>query len=237
MIIHCTECDTRYTVSDDAIGQDGRTVRCANCGNSWFQKSPEAHHHKVIELSIEEPVFPFIAPSSSNLNKSNSIDEVKIAVTTNKYYPPLWLKLICGVLLPLVIITTPFAYRKSVLHSHPELSFLFEPFGIYYTDKIALADVSVNTTQLVGNKQHMVIDCNVINESKGSRTVPQLRVTVFGADDDRMVDRTDLVETGKNMISGASLPCKSFVMDTKKDEVDRIRFDLVDPFDLSLRKQ
>jgi predicted Zn finger-like uncharacterized protein len=35
MIITCPACHTGYTVPDDAIGPDGRQVRCAACSNSW----------------------------------------------------------------------------------------------------------------------------------------------------------------------------------------------------------
>ena len=40
MIIQCPACSTRYAVPDDAIGIDGRTVRCAKCRQSWFQEGP-----------------------------------------------------------------------------------------------------------------------------------------------------------------------------------------------------
>ncbi len=41
MIIACPACSTRYVVPDNAVGVDGRTVRCARCRHSWFQTGPE----------------------------------------------------------------------------------------------------------------------------------------------------------------------------------------------------
>ncbi|ASR51124.1 MJ0042-type zinc finger domain-containing protein [Blastomonas fulva] len=41
MIIACPACNTRYAVPDTAIGIDGRSVRCAKCGHSWFQHGPD----------------------------------------------------------------------------------------------------------------------------------------------------------------------------------------------------
>lgn len=36
MILTCPNCQTRFLVADQAIGTDGRRVRCGNCQHMWF---------------------------------------------------------------------------------------------------------------------------------------------------------------------------------------------------------
>lgn len=40
MIISCPSCATRYDVDDDRFQPDGRSVRCAECAESWFVPAP-----------------------------------------------------------------------------------------------------------------------------------------------------------------------------------------------------
>ena len=41
MIITCPECATRYDLEDERFQPHGRSVRCTNCGESWFVPAPE----------------------------------------------------------------------------------------------------------------------------------------------------------------------------------------------------
>lgn len=38
MRIECPKCDASYDVAPEAIGDAGRTVRCASCSTEWFQQ-------------------------------------------------------------------------------------------------------------------------------------------------------------------------------------------------------
>ncbi|MCA0978689.1 zinc-ribbon domain-containing protein [Qipengyuania flava] len=58
MIIACPACNTRYVVPDNAIGMDGRTVRCAKCKHSWFQEGAEEEGAVQPAASFGEPVQP-----------------------------------------------------------------------------------------------------------------------------------------------------------------------------------
>lgn len=64
MIIACPACSTRYVVPDNAIGVDGRTVRCAKCKHSWFQEGASAED--VVGSAKANPAAAPIAARESD---------------------------------------------------------------------------------------------------------------------------------------------------------------------------
>ena len=39
MIITCKSCSTKYSINKNALGENGKKVKCSNCGYEWYQKS------------------------------------------------------------------------------------------------------------------------------------------------------------------------------------------------------
>ncbi len=71
MILNCPKCSTRYIVPDNAIGVNGRQVRCANCKNSWFQEAP------TIKLDEVEAAPATVAPPETPPKTTSKTPEVK----------------------------------------------------------------------------------------------------------------------------------------------------------------
>ena len=69
MILTCPDCATRYSVPDQQLGPEGRTVRCAACGARWTARAEEP-----LELS-PEPVLD-AAPAEEPAAASLAADEL-----------------------------------------------------------------------------------------------------------------------------------------------------------------
>jgi predicted Zn finger-like uncharacterized protein len=64
MILTCPSCATGYFVPDDAIGADGRKVRCKACGNVWKAERVD----EPLELTVAPDEAPRPAPETSDVH-------------------------------------------------------------------------------------------------------------------------------------------------------------------------
>ena len=64
MIISCPSCKTRYLVDPSALGERGRSVRCAKCSQIWSEKPP-ADMPKRVDILPPESESGSLPPGSN----------------------------------------------------------------------------------------------------------------------------------------------------------------------------
>jgi len=55
MIVTCPSCSTRYELPESSVAGQGRTVRCARCGNQWFLTNPALHARQDAPARAAKP--------------------------------------------------------------------------------------------------------------------------------------------------------------------------------------
>lgn len=75
MELTCPKCGARYRVAADAVGPDGRTIRCAHCGESWFENPREAGPAEAADSALHGGSEAAVASSTAEATV-REVDEV-----------------------------------------------------------------------------------------------------------------------------------------------------------------
>lgn len=82
MILTCPECSVSYKTTDDAIGPNGRTVKCVQCAAVWFapasdlsQSTPDALQLEDIQTEVQEEDLSVKAEALAPAALSTTLDK------------------------------------------------------------------------------------------------------------------------------------------------------------------
>lgn len=98
MILTCPSCSASYNVPNDAIGAEGRAVRCKKCKHEWFQEGEKKALEDLINLiqktDIDLDQLSF--EEGQRKNKAKAVNSqikffVRLKSLLDKIVPP-WLK-------------------------------------------------------------------------------------------------------------------------------------------------
>lgn len=165
MILTCPQCSTRYHVDPASVGGNGRTVRCATCGNRWLAKPP-ADAPMTIELAPEALAatsrLPVAAPDKARGRGSASLVG--------------WL---AGVLVVLVVASAVIG-RNEIVAGFPASAVIYQWLGLPITLRLGLQFEGVVSKRLQeGGIAVLVVEGAIINLSEKQRRVPPIRVTLL----------------------------------------------------------
>lgn len=181
MILICPECATRYRLADNAIGPDGRSVRCKACGHRWHAtlasvaaaelaaaSPPSPSPASPPPLAMPEPLEPAPLPPPLAAGSRTRRDRALGAVA--------WLLLALLVL----VLTAAYLGRNQVVEAFPSMATVYQKVGlrVELRSGLELRNLSSIRTEENG-RQILVVTGEVHNTADQERILPRVRVALL----------------------------------------------------------
>lgn len=163
MIITCEHCAAKYMVSEDALGLDGRSVKCAKCQKTWFAKPPSV-------LEVNNPISDITS---------------KIVAENKKQLPAVrddnWsflLKISASILSLVLAFLFIIFFQTTVTSFIPASKKIYNMMHFFDTSNLELQNMAIRKIQKKENTT-LVIKGQIYNKSKSLVIRPSLRITLY----------------------------------------------------------
>ncbi len=232
MIIVCPACETRYDLPENAVGPEGRTLRCAQCRHSWFQPAPDDGEAGIV-LAPEEPAPageiediaadedpglappPVIAPDQPDVAVRPAQERPSFEEPATLRRGQLWLLVVLAFVLMAAAIAGALAFYGA-----PEwLPFRHTAIGIS-RQGLAL-DFPANTIErktLADGTEFFGAKGTVTNTDTTRRQIPPIEIVLRGANK-RIVYRWEVVPPKSQLGPGESMTITEAVTDIPRDAI------------------
>jgi predicted Zn finger-like uncharacterized protein len=180
MIVTCPSCSVRYVLDARALGEAGRTVRCARCAHTWHQTPPAE-----APPPVDEPPAPVEAPPIERAPSPSpppppSPEKVQLPALPKKKRR--WGGAVAAAAVFLLLVAAGFGavtQREWVVQHWPPARPLYATLGLRVADinglGLELRKV-MPSRDMADGVPMLVIDGEVANVSTVIRTVPKLKV-------------------------------------------------------------
>ena len=189
MIITCPKCDVRYALSAEALGNEGRKLKCSKCGHHWFQTPAEDLPQKI-EKSQESVLQP------ADTHKVNKVFAIL------HWIPNGWV-----VFLTVLILTflTLFVARFPISTALPGTIPIYETFGVQVAPLgygLKIAEVVSKPEIEDDNKLYFTVSGYIVNLTNEVKDIPKLECKLYDIDGKELHSWTFVAE--KNIVNAQS---------------------------------
>lgn len=209
MIISCPACSTRYLVDPRALGTGGRVVRCANCSNTWHETPPE---EALQGVELASPVLSEAAKTEVDTEPAAAGRVQLPVVTTSRPNISALGWAIYAAVMAVLILGGLWFTRDQVVAYWPGFARYYEMLGISVAQTPMPLDIKVSTPiyETENGLPTLVIQGEVVNQSKVAQQVPKLRV-ILRDKDHRELQSWVFSVSDKPLMPGGSVPFRTTV--------------------------
>ena len=221
MILTCNDCEAKFLIKAEDIGDKGRRVRCGACGSVWFEK-PAAPVIAVQEKEIAEA-------QTENLKEVVRKQAAGIKPSLPTVYEPVaapkWLKA-AVVVLTIANVGAFIFLNKSLIGQ----TTFYDMVGQYQT-----ADMAITNASLVAEKgeKKYAVQWSVINNSKAKRDLPARRIKLLDKDLNIIKENSD--NASKVVEPGQIFPLPPNNIPNKDGKVKYVVLEIGNPYELMRR--
>lgn len=214
LIISCPDCSTRYKTSAESVGTNGRTVRCAKCGTTWFVPGTDiltsgpsnadalafadniAAETKTSGADAPGPLPEPVEASSTFGSMPAPAAQIGADVIMRDHVDrerlirrQRTIRLIWGFSLLLIIIAAIIAYwnRQAIVNRIPQMATLYNAVGIEVRVGGLEIDPPQARTVIVDGKAVIRVESVVRNLTTQEKDVPLIELTLHDSDGQGLV--------------------------------------------------
>ena len=220
MTITCPNCDTKFNVSPDAIGPQGRKVKCVKCKQVWFQ----------------EPLNIIQEPANFNINPEveRMAEESSHLPAVSESYNKKIAKIMFFIVFLIVTSTMLITNGNAIVQKLPFTSAFYDLLGIYDTRDLVLKDINIEYIEFDQLKD-LLIKGKIYNKSNVEKHVPTLRVTLYDGDK-KELKKIFLNSSELSLKANEEVDFENRVAEIPKD-TEYVILDLGNILDLALSKK
>lgn len=239
MILTCPECSTRYLTKENAIGPNGRTVRCAKCDTTWFVASEADELALKDNQAPVEDIVPVAAGIAAGTAPDSAFGKADAPAAASSTEPGAHVVIrdkadqerrrrrltsvgmIWAVPLALLFIAAILGYvfRQTIVNGIPKTATLYQAIGIDVTLSGLSIEDPITRSALVDGKPVLVVNGAVRNITAKTQDVPLLELSLHSKDGEPLV--TWLVDTRK--VSLGKKERVTFVSEYPNPPVDAVK--------------
>ena len=191
MILTCPSCTTRYKLDPERLGDDGRKVRCSDCGFEWFQppevleeeedeSDDESFFSNGIDDEIEEEIQIDLTEHENDPpveTSQNFEDMVKNAPLQNNNVKGSSAGRLAATVLFICVLSGLWFYKSGIMKIWPETYAVYSALGVQ-TKTLDINDISFERFEAVQEGAEIVINGMIYNLKSEDLELPPLVMVV-----------------------------------------------------------